>query len=120
MMRWLKAFCLIWLCLSLGAGSVSMAIARGQSAALAGSGTIVICSGNGFAAVALDAQGKPVGPVHLCPDCLAGLAAYIAPALAHFPVPDTRFSSLLPPARPSLVARCKPPVPSARGPPVQI
>jgi hypothetical protein len=70
------------LCLALVVGSMSMAVARGQSVAAAQAGsTIEICSGYGVTTITLDAQGNPVGPVHLCPDCLAGLAAYLPPNL---------------------------------------
>lgn len=78
----LRPFALFLLCLALVAGSVTMAVARGQAAALSGGGTtLVICSGYGVMTVSLDAEGNPVGPVHPCPECLAGLAAYLAPGL---------------------------------------
>jgi hypothetical protein len=57
-----------------------MAVARGQAVALTHGGTtIVICTGYGVMTVALDDQGNPIGPVHPCPDCLAGMATYLSP-----------------------------------------
>jgi hypothetical protein len=83
MSRIFRPIGLLILCFALVAGSVSMAVARGQAAALSQGGTtLVICSGYGVMTVTLDAEGKPVGPVHLCPQCLAGLAAYMPPGLA--------------------------------------
>ncbi|RUS65055.1 hypothetical protein EGN72_01745 [Pseudorhodobacter sp. E13] len=76
-----RPFALVLLCLALVASSVTMAVARGQALALSRGGTtLVICSGYGVTTLSLDAGGNPIGPVHPCPDCLAGLAAYIPPA----------------------------------------
>jgi hypothetical protein len=73
-----RLFNLMVLCLALMSGSVQMAVARGQAIALThGGSTIVICTGYGVMTVALDEHGNPVGPVHLCPDCLAGMAVYV-------------------------------------------
>ena len=59
-----------------------MAVARGQAVAMAKGGiTMVVCIGYGVKTITLDDQGNPIGPVHPCPDCLAGLAAYLPPAL---------------------------------------
>jgi hypothetical protein len=80
MLKLFRPLGLVMLCLALVAGSVSMAVARGQAAAMSNGGTtIVICSGYGVLSITLDDQGNPVGPVHPCPDCLAGLAAYLPP-----------------------------------------
>lgn len=80
MFRIVRSISLVLLCLALVAGSVSMAVARGQAAAMSNGGTtIVICSGYGVLSITLDDQGNPVGPVHPCPECLAGLAAYLPP-----------------------------------------
>lgn len=75
-----RLFSLITLCLALALGSVSMAVARGQAVAMSKGGTtLVICSGYGVMTITLDDQGNPVGPIHPCPECLAGLAAYLPP-----------------------------------------
>lgn len=82
MTRLFRLFSMITLCLALVAGSVSMAVARGQAVAMSKGGTtLVICSGYGVITITLDDQGNPVGPVHPCPECLAGLAAYLPPGL---------------------------------------
>jgi hypothetical protein len=80
MVRFFRLFNLTLLCVAVMAGSVSMAVARGQALALSHGGTtIVICTGYGVMTLALDGNGKPIGAVHPCPDCLAGLAAYLPP-----------------------------------------
>lgn len=82
MIRLFRLFSLMSLCLALALGSVSMAVARGQAVALSKGGTtIVICSGYGVTSITLDDQGNPIGPIHPCPECLAGLAAYLPPAV---------------------------------------
>ncbi|MBI1415767.1 MAG: hypothetical protein GC146_00960 [Limimaricola sp.] len=43
-----------------------MAVARGQTMV---AGQVVVCTGQGPVTVTLDANGKPTGRVHLCPDC---------------------------------------------------
>lgn len=48
----------------------SMAVVR---AAPDASGQIVLCTGGGVVTVFLDENGNPVGPPHVCPDCLAQL-----------------------------------------------
>lgn len=77
-----RSLAMVLLCLALVASSVTMAVARSQAAAMsAGVFTAEICSGYGVTTITLDADGNPVGPVHPCPDCLAGLAAYLPPSL---------------------------------------
>lgn len=76
----LRSIAGLLLALVLGVSSVTMAVARGHAAA---QGTaMVICTGYGLVTVTLDAQGNPTGPVHPCPDCVAGMAALaVAPAV---------------------------------------
>lgn len=57
--------------------SVTMAVARAQPT---GGTAVVICTPNGLETITLDADGNPVGPVHLCPLCLA--AADLPPPMA--------------------------------------
>lgn len=120
MMRRFNPLFLFGLCLALVAGSVTMAVARGQSAALTGAGTFVICTGYGVTTITLDSDGNPVGPVYLCPDCLAGLAACIVPDQTVLPMPMTSARAQRPlrlawlPPRPPMLA------PLARGPPAFI
>jgi len=67
-MRRLKAILTFVLSLTLLATSVSQAMARGQMAA----GRMVqLCADGEAVTVMMDAQGNPVTPAHLCPDCLA-------------------------------------------------
>lgn len=110
---------LILLCLALVLGGMSMGVVRGQAAAVSqGSSTITICSGYGVTTITLDAQGNPVGPVHLCPDCLAGLSAYLPPSLlslTDFAGPSTQVTPLGHSAHPR-AARVL--VTRARGPPL--
>lgn len=74
----MRPFLALFLSLVLLATSGAMAAARGQSMAAA---QIVLCTGTGPLAVAVDANGEPIGPVHICPDCaLTLLAAVDVPA----------------------------------------
>lgn len=66
------------LALVLGASSVTMAVARGQTQA---AGEVVICSGYGLTTITVDAAGNPAGTVHICPDMALALIA------AHFDAP---------------------------------
>ena len=82
MNRIFRLLSLTTLCLALVAGSLSMAVARGQAVAMTKGGTtLVICMGTGVKTITLDDQGNPIGPSHPCPECLAGLAAYLPPGL---------------------------------------
>lgn len=67
------------LALSLGATSLTMAVARGQARV---AGEIVICTGYGMTTLAVDAAGTPIGRLHICPDmALALLVTLDAPRL---------------------------------------
>lgn len=121
MTRLLRPFGFATLCLALILGSLSMAVARGNATALSNGGiTLVLCSGFGYRTVSLDAGGNPIGPLHPCPDCLAGLSAYIQPA-ASLIAPQTLVVTLI-------VVLAPPPVPvqdaaqspRARGPPLEV
>lgn len=48
------------------------AVARGQPEPV---GEMVICTTGGLITVAVDAEGNPVGPAHVCPEATAGLVA---------------------------------------------
>jgi len=63
------------LALFLAFTSLSLAVVRGQRRP---AGEIVICTGMGLQTVAVDTDGNPVGPSHICPD---GVAAIVALAL---------------------------------------
>ncbi|MBL4928905.1 hypothetical protein [Fuscibacter oryzae] len=59
----------LFLALCLALTSVSLAVARVQAPM---AGWVEVCGTTG--AMAVDADGRPVGPVHLCPDCIAAFA----------------------------------------------
>jgi len=104
------------LSLVLALGSVIMAPARVQAA---GQGQMVICAGAGTAILTLDAQGNPVGPVHLCPDCLTGFAVAglpVTPGLAPRDAGRRLPGGLV---QGDVGGAGRPaPVPAARGPPI--
>ena len=117
----LRLFGLLALCFALVAGSMTMAVARGHATALTRGGvTLILCSGLGYRTVSLDVGGNPIGPLHPCPDCLAGLAAYIAPGpvlLAPHSVTSRMVTAV---AQPTLQPVVAPHVPRARGPPLGV
>jgi hypothetical protein len=69
------------LALTLSLTAQAYALARGQAA---GGVEMVICAGGATVVVALDAQGRPTGPRHLCPDAVMVFGALPAspPAVA--------------------------------------
>jgi hypothetical protein len=113
----MSALSAIFLSLALALASVTMATARAQSASVAGE--ITICSGYGVVSVAVDADGNPVGPVHPCPDCLAGLHLAMLPTAPATALPPQRSVRL---AQPRAGAQHTQTVlqPKSRGPPVVI
>jgi hypothetical protein len=56
--------------------SVSLAMAHGTTRI--GGQVVVLCSGDGLVQVELDADGNPVGSVHLCPDIALAVLAHVA------------------------------------------
>lgn len=120
MSRLIRTFSAAVLCLALALGGMAMVVARAQASAVARDGiTMVICSGYGVLTVTLDENGTPVGPVHPCPECLAGMSAYLGPATPARPRIALRWSvvsAIDPPelrnAQERLASR-------ARGPPVR-
>ncbi|AKS46855.1 hypothetical protein SAMN05444287_1979 [Octadecabacter temperatus] len=62
------------LALLIAVTSQQMAMARGM--ARDASGQVILCTGQGVMTVTLDAQGEPMGPVHICPDCALTLMAF--------------------------------------------
>ena len=80
-------------------------------------GEMVLCTGTGPITVLTDENGQPVGPPHICPDCMASLfvAHWDSPTMP--PRRDARRLPLRPAAmvRPRTMAA---PSPQARGPPV--
>ncbi|THD81523.1 hypothetical protein E7811_16585 [Aliigemmobacter aestuarii] len=104
------------LALMLSLTSVTMAVARGQAT---GGEAMVICSGYGVVTITLDEDGNPVGPVHLCPDCLAGLGLAVLPDAPTVQRPASRSAAVVAVAR-ALPAGASLPLPKARGPPAAV
>ncbi|MCB1396959.1 MAG: hypothetical protein H6898_03600 [Rhodobacter sp.] len=71
-MTFSRALSLIGLVLALATGSVTMAMARHQVHAVQ---QVVICTGYGLVAIALDEDGNPTGPVLPCPDSVPAVTA---------------------------------------------
>ncbi|MBM3611782.1 MAG: hypothetical protein FJX19_02250 [Alphaproteobacteria bacterium] len=76
----------------------------------------VICQGSALVKVAVDSQGRPVGPAQPCPEALGALflADGVAGALPPLPARPAR---PLPATRESAVAARAVPISTARGPP---
>ncbi len=103
------------LAVALALSSVTMAVARGQSA---GASVLVVCSGSGPATVTLDATGRPMRAGHACPLCVLPFDAGLPFALS-LPRPVARQANL----RCGLwQGRCaaQAPVAVARGPPDRV
>jgi len=100
--------------LLLAISSGTMAVARGQATSV---GTMVLCTGSGPASVPVDAEGKPTGPAHICPDCALSLfAAHAAPSPDPVrPVADAALAASAPVAQ--LLLRRHATLGLARGPP---
>ncbi|TNE67369.1 MAG: hypothetical protein EP336_07515 [Rhodobacteraceae bacterium] len=58
--------------------SQSMAVARGTMRDA--TGAVVLCTGTGPITVLTDADGQPIGPSHICPDCALSVIAGLADA----------------------------------------
>jgi hypothetical protein len=113
----LRALAALALALILALTSGTLAMARGQTMA---AGEIVICSGGAAVTLAVDAEGKPTGPAHICPDCaLTFLVAAAAPPATIPTLVETVSALALPGiARPTPAAHVL--APTARGPPPAI
>ena len=112
----LRSVLVLLLALLLALTSQSLATARGQTRA---GEAVVICSGDSFVTIELDAQGNPVGPAHLCPDMvLAFFAAMDLPPVV-LPQREGRTErSALPPGR--IAASQIAPAANARAPPYAV
>lgn len=88
--------------------------ARGQARV---AGQMVICSGGAVVTVDVDATGKPVGPVHVCPDCVMTLLAATEPPAWGVERPISLRLIAFTPDAAARAAPVWPVAPSARGPP---
>jgi hypothetical protein len=76
----------------------------------------VICQGSALVTVAIDSQGRPVGPAQPCPEALGAL--FISDGVAAvLPPPPARSFRPLPATRGRAVAARAVPISTARGPP---
>ena len=80
----LRRLMAVALALVIALTSSHMVLARSQAVAV---DRVVICSGYGVMTIDLDADGNPIGPVHLCPECMAahGLAVLADPTRVQRP-----------------------------------
>lgn len=93
MIRALRPLAAIALALVLVLTAQSMAVARGAPGI---AGTVTLCTGTGPVTLLTDAEGQPLGPSHICPDCTLTLGtAPAGPVLALSPV-ALRIEPLLP------------------------
>ncbi|MBU2891171.1 DUF2946 family protein [Celeribacter halophilus] len=95
--------------------SQSMAVARGTMRDA--TGAVVICTGTGPLTVLTDADGQPVGPAHICPDCALSVIAGLAEAFDLLP-PAQRVLQVTPLVLNPPVHDTVPPRPRARAPPL--
>ncbi|MGR3507073.1 MAG: hypothetical protein ACU0B7_14525 [Paracoccaceae bacterium] len=111
-----RPFFAIALALLLVLTAQSMAAARGMSGV---SGSVVLCTGTGPVTILTDADGQPVGPAHICPDCTLSLIVALAgdaPLVLH---PIGRAEALKAVGRSVLLHRIAQPF-SARDPPAVV
>lgn len=94
--------------------SLTMAVARGE---IRVAGEVVICSGEGMVVVRRDADGKPQGPAHICPDMALGLIAALDAVPPVLERPQTTARALTPQLARIQSDRAGP-VARARGPPL--
>ena len=66
----------VLLAVLVAATSQQMALARGVATNAAGE--VILCTGQGVVTVTVDAQGNPIGPVHICPDCALSFMDHLA------------------------------------------
>lgn len=113
MMRRFRPFAALALALLLVLTAQSMAVARGMPGA---AGSVVLCTGSGPVTVLTDAEGQPLGPAHICPDCALSLIVTLAHPLPDAPRPAGRAEALVLPGAVAVLQRGARPF-SARDPP---
>ena len=111
-----RPFAGLLLALIVAVASLGLAVARTQPRMAE---WLELC-GDGSPALAVDAQGQPVGMIHLCPDCIAAFATADLPLPAALPLPRQATGRAAPPVLSLSVALRPAPEPDARGPPVLI
>jgi hypothetical protein len=98
--------------------SGTVAVARSHGAGAMGD-SIVICSGYGIVTITVDENGEPTGPVHPCPDCLAGMGLAVLPGGASLPLPVMVAREAIWPVLVHATGRDAPRA-AARGPPAAV
>lgn len=111
-----RPFAALALALLLVLTAQSMAIARGTPGA---AGAVVLCTGTGPVTILTDADGQPVGPAHICPDCTLSLLVSLPQSGGDVAHPMGRADVLLPPPVTTPLAQGQRPF-SARDPPAVI
>jgi hypothetical protein len=96
----------------LTAGAVGAA--RGQAMAV---GEVELCANGMAVTVPVDAEGRPTGAPHWCPDCVLTLLTGLPAAPAMLVAPDSTSAVPRAEARAHATDAPLPPVPPARGPP---
>jgi hypothetical protein len=86
---------------------------RGQAMA---AGEVVLCANGAAVTIAVDAEGRPTGAPHWCPDCVLLLLAGLAPGPAAA-VPPAEGAAAAPMITDRRSAAARPAAPLARGPP---
>lgn len=118
MPQMLRTLTALLLTLSLVATGMLAATARGQT--MAGGQVLAFCSSGGLVQATLDAEGRPTGERHLCPDLAPGLIAALGVAAPDVAAPLTVLAADPPRqvvADPAGMARA---LTQARGPPVAV
>ena len=103
---------------ALSALGVAAASSRGQT--VAGGQVLILCSADGVVQTTLDAEGRPTGGRHLCPDLVTGLldaAVLTAPAVA---APMTILPAEAHPPALAIGPTAVRAAPQARGPPIAV
>lgn len=115
-MRLTPSFAAIAMALLLVLTAQSMAVARGMPAV---AGAVVLCTGAGPVTILTDAEGQPLGPAHICPDCTLSLILALGQAAPGAAPPSGQAARVLLPAAVRPAARAVHPF-RARGPPVPV
>ncbi|PTX50916.1 hypothetical protein IQ03_04686 [Gemmobacter caeni] len=114
MRRFIRHLTGMFVLLAFVAGALGLGVARALPVAVS---EMEICSEGQTRLLSVDAAGRPVGPVHLCPDCVIGASAAPPGSLPPPERPAGRITRAEWPAPHAEMAQARP-RPSARGPPV--
>lgn len=108
-----QPFAALALALLLVLTAQTMAVARGMPGA---AGSIVLCTGTGPVTILTDAEGQPIGPAHICPDCTLSLIVSVDHPAPEASRPMGRAEALVLPPAITVLERSAHPF-SARDPP---